>query len=110
MLLALGTKLLVCHRRLFADDHPRFFAGVVEAYESGIAKITGFTWSRDPARGFQRRAEARTKLVAIASGTLMVYELPAEVNLEKLRIEQPNVHAVLLTDGVSFQMDLAERL
>jgi hypothetical protein len=47
MLLSNGAKFLVTHRRLFAEDNPRFFVGTVDMYADGIAKLSGFTWTRD---------------------------------------------------------------
>lgn len=110
MIVAKGAKLLVCHRRLFAEDQPRFFFGVVETYCEGIAKVSGFTWSRDPVRGFQKKADRRMKLIALDSGNLIVYQIPDEVDVERVRIEQPGGHVVIATDGGKFQMDLAERV
>ena len=109
MILVSGTKLLISHRRMFAEDQPRFFAGTVKACEGELAKVTGYSWSRDPAHGYQRKRDRRTKIVAIGSGTLMVYELPTEVDIEELRVEQPGGHVVRLTDGRKFEMDLSER-
>ena len=110
MILANGTKLLICHRRLFADDNPRYFFGEVEVYADGVAKVTGYTWARDQVSGFQRKADRRTKLIAVASGSMIIYELPKDVELEEVRVEQPSVHSVVATDGKSFTMDLAERI
>ena len=110
MLLAKGTNLLVCHRRLFAEDQLRFFFGTVESYCEGIAKVSGFSWTRDPTHGFQRKGDRRTKLIAVASGSLIVYEIEQELDVEDLRIEQPGGHAVVATDGRKFRMDLSERL
>ncbi|MDJ0868009.1 MAG: hypothetical protein QNK03_18025 [Myxococcota bacterium] len=110
MLLSRGTKLLVCHRRLFREDSPRFFVGSVESYADGIAKVSGFTWTRDPAHGFQRKSDRRSKLISLASHGLIVYEVPAEVEVEGIRIEQPGGHLVVVTDGAKFRMDLSERV
>lgn len=109
-MLSQGTRLLVCHRRLFAEDHPRYFFGTVESYHDGVAKVSGFTWTRDPTHGFQRKSDRRTKLIAVASGSLIVYEIAAEVDVEQVRIEQPGGHTVIATDGAKFRMDLSERL
>ncbi len=109
MLLASGSKLLICHRRMFHEDQPRFFVGVVTACDGGIAKVAGYSWTRDPSAGFVRKEDERTKIVALTSGMVIVYELPMEVDVEEVRIEQPGGHAVVLTDGHSFRMDLAER-
>jgi hypothetical protein len=110
MLLEKGAKVLICHRRLFAEDHPRFFVGTVDQYADGIAKVSGFSWTRDAARGFQRKADERTKLIALASGAMIVYEVPASLHVESLRIEQPGGHSVIVTDGARFRMDLSERV
>ncbi len=110
MILVSGSKLLVCHRRLFADDQPRLFAGVVTACEGGLAKVTGFTWVRDAAHGFQRKPDKRTKIISLAAGTCIVYELPNEVLIEDLRIVQSAGAPVELTDGRKFRMDLGERM
>ena len=110
MLIADGAKLLVCHRRLFPEDSLRFFFGTVATYCDGIAKVSGFTWTRDPTHGFQRKADRRTKLGSLSSGNVIVYEIPPEIDLEDLRVEQPGGHTVVVTDGGKFRMDLSERL
>lgn len=110
MLFLKGANLMVCHRRLFSEDHLRFFFGTVEAYADGIAKVSGFTWTRDPTHGFQRKSDRRTKLIALASGSLIIYEIPAEVDVEEVRIDQAGAHTVVATDGSKFRMDLSERL
>ena len=110
MLIANGTKLLICHRRLYEADHPRYFFGIVSAYADGVARVSGFTWTRDATRGFQRKADRRTKLISLASGNLLVYVLPEEVAIEDIRVEQPGGHVVGATDGGKFRMDLSERL
>ena len=110
MFLSNGAKLLICHRRIFSEDHVRFFFGSVEMYSEGVAKVSGFTWTRDPTHGFQRKADRRTKLIAIASGNLIIYEIPREVEIEEVRIEQLAGHTVVATDGAKFRMDISERL
>jgi len=109
MLLDTGTKLLICHRRLFSEDQPRFFAGVVEASEGGLAKVSGFSWTRDPSQGFVRKDDRRSKIVSLVSGTMFVYELPRELLIEDLHVEQTGGHTVVMTDGRKFRIDLSER-
>jgi hypothetical protein len=36
MLLKVGDKILVAHRRLYDKDEERFFVGRIEAYEAGV--------------------------------------------------------------------------
>jgi hypothetical protein len=110
MILREGTPVLMVHRRLFANDDPRFFVGTVEAYEGGIARISGHTWTRDALGGtWRRKADARTKIVSLASGTLIAYALPANLKAETLRLEYGRDNHLVLTNGPSFIMDLDER-
>lgn len=110
MLLAPGTPLLVVHRRLFEKDAPRFFAGRVTESEAGLAEVRGFTWVRDPLSGaFVKKADERTKIVALSAGTTIVYRLPDGVAPEALTIQTPDALSVLLTDGSDFALDLSER-
>ena len=110
MILEAGTKLLVCHRRLFPEDAPRYFLGSVAAYEDGVAKVVGLTWVRDAAHGFQKKADLRTKVISLHTGAVILYELPAEVEIEALRFEQPKGHQIVLRDDAKFHMDLSERI
>ena len=109
MILAQGSKVLVCHRRLFEDDQPRLFAGVTDAYENGLAKVEGFTWVRDQTHGYVRKDDRRTKIIALASGSVIVYELPREVDIESLFVEECGHQRLLLKDGRKFCMDVSER-
>ncbi len=110
MLLDIGAKLLVCHRRLFPEDSPRFFVGTVVAHDGGVIKVTGITWTRDATHGFQKKRDARTKLISLHAGTVIVYELPPEVEIEALRLEQPSGTEIVLTDDAKFRMDMSERI
>ena len=110
VILEAGDKVLVCHRRLFHDDPPRFFVGAVVDYEDGIAKATGYSWTRDPGQSFVRKPDERTKLVAIGSGTLIVYQIPTTVDLSALRLDQSSGLTVILRDGQGFEMDISERI
>lgn len=111
MILNPGDHVLVSHRRLFAEDQPRFFVGRVEEWQAGMVAATGYAWLRDPvAGGFQRKADLRTKVFAITSGAIIVYRLPKNVVLEQLRLERQGEHGLELVDGADFHMDLAERI
>lgn len=110
MIVEKGDKLLVTHRRLFAEDQPRFFVGVVEEYEDGLAAVTGHSFVREPVRGdLVRKPDQRTKLVSIASGNVLVYLLPSATALEELRAEHGPDGSVVLTDGAGLCMDLTDR-
>lgn len=108
MILQTGDKLLIVHRRLFEKDAARFFVGGVEEYEAGIARVTGHSFVRDTfGNGVFRKEDPRTKLFAIASGTLLVYRLPNSVDLRSLHFIVDDSH-LRLTDAGTFVMDLSE--
>lgn len=110
MILEIGSKILVAHRRLFPEDQARFFIGTVNAYEHGIARVTGHSWVLEQVRGdILRKPDLRTKFFSLASGTLIIYLLPANLDLEKLKILHKKNQETVLTDGASFTMDISDR-
>jgi len=83
MILEPGNHLLVVHRRLFETDHSRFFVGRVEGYDCGIARVCGYSFGRDHLNSkFVRKPDLRTKLIAISSGSLIIYCLPNDMSVE----------------------------
>lgn len=108
MLLNEGDNLLIAHRRLFEKDESRFFIGKVSAYEAGLVKVQGHSFVRDVMTGrIIEKAELRTKIFSLTSGTLLVYQLPATVNMDSfvLIAEEGRLHAI---DGKGFKMNLAD--
>lgn len=109
MILNPGDTVLVAHRRIFEQDGARYFLGTVEEYESGIARVTGYTFVRESFVGrVFRKDDLRTKIVAILSGTLIVYRLPEHLAIDKLHF----VYAegkLIVTDDAGFEMNLEER-
>lgn len=105
-----GDKLLIVHRRLYPSDMPRYFAGVVEAFDSGLALVSGYTWEKEQFAGqFRKKEDLRKKIVPIASGTVLAYLLPRETDVGKLVVESLGRDTVWLTDHGKFRMDLTER-
>jgi len=108
MLLPEGTKILAVHRRLFERDDGRFFLGSVEGFESGIALVTGYTFVRDMLSGeMKRKDDPRTKLISISSGTVLVYKLPDDVDLDQVKFIA-HESELYLTDEGSLRMNLSE--
>lgn len=104
-----GDKVLVCHRRLFERDEERYFVGRLTAYDAGVLKVSGWTYLREFASGkVVRKDDLRTKLYSLASGTILVYQLPDATELDALEFTGNDGH-VLLTDGSSLRMNLSER-
>jgi len=108
MILQPGTKVLISHRRLYATDHGRYFTGVVDAYEDGVARVTGNTWMHDGYRGaYKRKDDMRTKIVPIGSGSVIVYQLASDTCLHSLEVKVEGVK-MFMRDGQGFEMDLTE--
>ena len=108
MVLKPGDKVLIVHRRLFEKDSTRFFVGAVEEYEAGLAKVTGFSFSRDMMTGLvHKKDDLRTKIVAIGSGTVLVYLLTGDPQIDKLHFVQSGSKLKLI-DFNGFEMDFTE--
>ena len=104
-----GEKLLIDHRRLFDKDPPRFFIGEVEAYETGLAKVKGYTFVKDFLSGnMKKKPDILTKIMSIISGTFIVYQLPVTVLLDSVRFELDQEGALILRDEEGFAMDVGE--
>ena len=108
MILDPGENLLIVHRRLFERDHSRFFVGKIEDYEDGIARLSGYSFARDSNDGnYCRKHERHTRLFSIASGTLMIYCIPADVDIDRVKMVSGDM-GLSLTDGASFTMNMSE--
>ena len=108
MILNKGEKIHVVHRRHFEKDVHRHFVGVIEEYEAGVARATGHVFTVDHATyAYVRRPEKRTRLIAVASGDLLVNILPPSVDLEKIIYKQEK-KSVRVTDGTDWHLDLSE--
>lgn len=110
MILEVGSKVLVVHRRLYEKDRARYFVGNVDCCEAGVARVNGFTWSQDPINGkLVKKEDPRTKVVAFASQGLIIYALPPNVRLSNLSFDFSQEGRLWLTDKENrFQMDLTE--
>jgi hypothetical protein len=108
MLLQPSDKLLLAHRRLFVGDSPRYFVGEVVHYESGVVKVRGFTFVREPMSGeVLRKDDMRTKIAALTSPGYLAYELPRSTDIAALRFIVSEEH-IVLTDDAGLIMNMAE--
>ena len=100
MILKKGDNIFVAHRR--------FFVGQVDDYEVGVVKATGHSFVRDEMSGLMiEKPDARTRILALSSGTLMVYQLPDTVDTENLRFVMID-GSVAVTDRKGFTMNVSE--
>jgi hypothetical protein len=104
-----GNKLLIAHRRMFESEQPRYFVGEVVAYDAGLVKLEGYSFARDNmmAGAFLRKDDIRIKIVAIVSGTFIVYQLPDPTDVHQVRFEASE-GGLVLTDGDVLNMNLTE--
>jgi hypothetical protein len=108
MILHKGEKIHVIHRRHFEKEPHRHFLGTVEAYENGVARVTGHIFTVDAAKMvFFRRPELRTRIIPLTSGDVLVNILPASVDLEKVIYRQEK-KSLRVTDGAGWHMDISE--
>jgi len=108
MILQKGEKIHVIHRRHFDKEPHRHFLGVVDAYEDGLARVTGHIFTVDPTKFiFFRREEMRTRIVALHSGEALVNIIPPSVDLEKVVYTQEK-KSLRVTDGSDWHMDISE--
>lgn len=108
MILNPGEKVHIIHRRHFEKEPHRHFVGVVDAYEGGIARMTGHVYTVDPAKFmFVRRPEMRTRVVSIVAGDLLLNIIPADVDVEKI-VYKHEGKIVRVSDGANWHIDISE--
>jgi hypothetical protein len=108
MILEKGEKIHVIHRRFYEKEARRHFVGVVDEYEGGIARVTGYVFTVDPVKfAFIRRADRRTRIISLSSGDLFVNVLPRTVNVEAVVYRQEK-KSVRVTDGSDWHLDISE--
>jgi|SRR6185312_1165800 hypothetical protein len=108
MILRVGEKIHVIHRRYFEKEARRHFVGVVDACEGGVIRVTGHVYSVDRVKYlFVRRPEIRTRIISLVSGDVLINVLPDSVNLEKIVYKQEK-KGVRVTDGSAWHLDLSE--
>lgn len=108
MILKKGEKIHVIHRRFFEKEARRHFVGLVDEYENGLARVTGYVFTVDRAKySFVKRPELRTRVISLLSGDLLVNIIPEGVELEKVHYRQED-KAVRVTDGSDWHLDISE--
>jgi hypothetical protein len=109
VLLTPGEKIHVMHRRRFEKDVRRHFVGQVEAYEQGVARVSGYVFVIDDLSNhlFVKRPDRRTKFVPINSGDVIVNVIPETVDLERVAYEIKD-RSLRVTDGSDWSMDVKE--
>lgn len=74
-----------------------------------ISRVEGYVFVHDPnTNAFIRRATKRTRLVSLADAGNLINILPSVVNLDKLTYRTSKEGRLVVTDGMSFEMDINE--
>lgn len=108
MILQKGEKIHVIHRRHLEKEPQRHFVGIVDAYENGIARVTGHVFAVDAVKAvFFRRPELRTRIIALQTGDTLVNILPPSVDLEKIVYKQEK-KSLRVTDDNGWHMDISD--
>jgi hypothetical protein len=110
MIINKNDKMLISHRRLYKEDASRFFTGIVEEYQDGLVRISGYSWQMSMIQSdVVKKEDMRTKIISLSSGMFICYQLPVTVEMESLHI---NYHkqGYSITDGKKFVMDLSDKM
>jgi|SRR5579883_3455894 len=108
MILQKGEKIHVIHRRHMEKEPHRHFVGTVDAYENGVARVTGHIFAVDTVKAaFFRRPELRTRIISLLTGDTLVNVLPPSVNLDKI-IYKMEKKSVRVTDNEGWHMDISD--
>jgi hypothetical protein len=106
--LSAGEKIHIVHRRHLEIEPHRHFIGIVEAYEGGIARVTGHIFTVDLGRfEFVRRPEPRTRIVSLLGGDVLVNIIPPAIDLDRIVYQQKS-KTVRVTDDSDWHLDLSE--
>ncbi len=109
MILNNNDKVMIVHRRLYETDHARVFIGVVDGHTDTIIKVCGHSWVKNQYGGnYIKKNEERTKIISLSSGTLIIYQIPTSININKLHIDTSQKGESVMKDGEGFEMDLSE--
>ena len=107
-ILTAGEKVHLIQRRQLEKEPHRHFIGVVDAYDSGVVRVTGHIYTVDTATfRFFRRPEARTRIISASSGDVLINVLPPSVDLEKIIYKQEK-KALRISDGSAWHLDISE--
>ena len=108
MIIEIGDVVLVSHRRMFERDEVRYFIGRTLACEGPLLKAQGFSFVRDLSNGhIIKKLERRIKIISLDSPGHIVYQLPHDINIDKLDIDSGNGDAFIL-DGTRRVLNLSE--
>lgn len=84
--LAVGDKLHIMTRRLFADDVHPHFVGEISAVSGALFRAQGYSFVFDSGtNSYVRHPEVRTRLFSLSDAGHIINVIPREVDLDSLQ-------------------------
>ena len=106
--LAVGDKLHIMTRRLFADDVHPHFVGEISAVVGPLFKAQGYSFVFDSGtNSYVKHPNSRTRLFSLADAGHIITVIPQEVDLSSLEYRVVSGR-LAITDGRSFSLEINE--
>jgi len=106
--LAVGDKLHIMTRRLFADDVHPHFVGEVSAVAGPLFRAEGFSFVFDSGtNSYVKHPEARTRLFSLSDASHIINVIPQEVDLDSLQYRIV-AGSLAIIDSRGFSLEINE--
>jgi len=106
--LAVGDKLHIMTRRLFADDVHPHFVGAISAVAGPLFRAQGYSFVFDSGTNlYVKHPDARTRLFSLSDAGHIISVIPQEVDLNLLQYRTV-AGCLAITDGRGFSLEINE--
>jgi hypothetical protein len=106
--LAVGDKLHIMTRRLFADDVHPHFVGEVSAVAGPLFRAEGFSFVFDSGtNSYVKHPKLRTRLFSVSDAGHIITMIPQEVDLNTLEYRRVSGR-LAITDSRGFSLEINE--
>jgi hypothetical protein len=106
--LAVGDKLHIMTRRLFADDVHPHFVGEISAVSDALFKAEGYVFVFDSAsNSYVKHPPLRTRLFSLSDAGHIINVIPREVDLDSLKYRVVS-NRLQVTDGAGYSLEINE--
>lgn len=109
MLIEVGEKVHVMHRRVFETDLRRHFIGEVIAVSDMATRVRGYTFVFDRGKNtYYRLPERRCRIIPIVDASLIINIIPRMAKVDQaVYMLDKNGH-IVVTDNETFSLDVNE--
>jgi hypothetical protein len=106
--LAVGDKLHIMTRRLFADDVHLHFVGEISAVSGPLFRAQGYVFVFDSAtNSYLKHPRIRSRLFSLSDAGHIINVIPQQVDLDSLQYRVVN-RSLTITDGGTFSLEINE--